>query len=131
MADPTFVPRYLHFLLAGLTLSAAVCFMPWRAVDKYHEYRNMRPDIPRIADREELGAALVLVRGSRTDYAGAAVYNPLDLSAAEAVYAWDRGPEVRQALFAAYPDRPVWVIEGPALTGDGYRVAQRPGPASR
>jgi hypothetical protein len=30
--------------------------------------------------------------------------------------------ELRQA----YPDRPLWILDGPTKTGDGYRVAAGP-----
>lgn len=116
----------LGLAAAGLTLASVICFMPWRALDKYYGYRGARPDIRRIAEREELGRVLVLVRGSPTDYAGAAAYNPLDLSAAEPVYAWDRGLEVRRRLFEAYADRPVYLVDGPAVTGDGFRLIAGP-----
>ncbi len=120
----------LGLAVAGLTLASVVCFTPWRAVDKYHEYRGMRPDIRRIADREGFENVLVLVRGSPTDYAGAAVYNPLDLSADAPLYAWDRDPGVRDALRAAFPDRLIWVLEGPSVTGRGYRIVERPHPVT-
>ena len=76
--------------------------------------------------------ALVLVQGYRhPDYASAAAYNPVDLRGAEPVYAWDRSPEVRRAVLLAYVDRPVWVVEGPTVTGAGYRVARGPLRAAR
>lgn len=114
-------------LVVGLAaFAASATFVPWRAVDKYHHYRGMRPDIRTLAERHGFGDALVLVRGERwPDYSSAAVYNPLDLRAAAPVYAWDRGPEVRRELLAAYPDRTVWLVEGPTRTGDGYRVVGR------
>lgn len=115
-------------LVTGLAAFAATAtFVPWRAVDKYHHFRGMRPDVRAMAERRGFGDdALVLVRGERwPDYSSAAVYNPLDLRAPEPVYAWDRGPEVRREVLAAYPDRTVWVVEGPTLTGDGYRVVGR------
>lgn len=116
----------LGLAAAGLTLASLVCFTPWRAVDKYHGYRGMRPDIRRIADREGFEAVLVLVRGSQTDYASAAVYNPLDLSADEPVYAWDRDPEVRRRLLDEYYDRLVYLVDGPTVTGEGFQIAAGP-----
>lgn len=117
----------LGMAAALLSIAALLCFVPWRAFDKYVDYRGMRPDVRRIAEREGFGRSLILVRGERhPDYASAAVYNPLDLRADAPVYAWDRGPEVRAALRRAFPDRPVWILEGPSLTGDGYRVVARP-----
>lgn len=114
-------------LLLGLAaFSATVTFVPWRAVDKYHGYRGMVPDVRTLAEERDFGEALVLVRGKAwPDYASAAVYNPLDLRAAAPVYAWDRSPEVRREILAAYPAREAWIVEGPTLTGDGYRVVGR------
>lgn len=110
-----------------LSLSAFVNVFPWRAIDKYHHYRGMRPDLRELDRRYEFGPSLVLIRGNRhPDYASAFPYNPLDLHASRPVFAWDRSPEVRARLLAAYPERPVWIVEGPTVTGDGFRVVERP-----
>jgi hypothetical protein len=110
--------------LCALTL---VNYFPWRAMDKYRHYLMMRPDVPRLARAHGFGRSLVLVRGQRyPDYASAAVYNPIDLHAAEPVYAWDKDPAVRTRVLQAYPDRPVWILEGPTLTGEGFRVVAGP-----
>lgn len=111
-------------LLVGLAL---LVFVPWRAVGKYHEYRGMRPDVRTLAREHSFGRSLVLVRGSRhPDYASAAVYNPVDLQADTPVYAWDASPEVRSALLSAYPDRTVWILDGPTLSGGPFRIAAGP-----
>jgi hypothetical protein len=87
----------------------------------------MRPDLRTLARAHGFGKSLVLIRSSnRRDYASAAVYNPLDLQADVPVYAWDASPEVRRAVLQAYPDRPVWVVNGPSITGAGYQVAAGP-----
>jgi len=110
--------------LCGLAL---LTYFPWRALDKYHHYLRMRPDVPALAKSHRFGRSLVLVRGERfPDYASAAIYNPLDLHATEPVYAWDRSPAVRAQLMRAYPDRPVWIVEGPSITQAGYRVVAGP-----
>ncbi len=112
---------------AVLVAGAVLVFVPWRAVDKYHHYRNMRPDVRVLAEERGFGDALVLVRGDRhPDYASAAIYNPLDLRGAGPIYAWDRSAEVRAAVLEAYPDRPVWVVDGPTVTGGGFEVVQGP-----
>jgi hypothetical protein len=113
----------------ALSLAALIVFVPWRAADRYVGYRGMRPDIRRLAEQYDFGTSLVLVRGRRhPDYASAATYNPLDLFADAPVYAWDRGPEARRRLAEAYPDRTVWIVDGPTVTGDGYRVVAGPLP---
>ena len=112
---------------AALTVMALLVFVPWRAADKYYRYRGMRPDIRRLAQDHDFGDGLVIIRGNRhPDYHSAAVYNPVDLSMRVPLYAWDRGPEVTQRLLAAYPDRPVWIIDGPTRTGRGFEVRAGP-----
>lgn len=120
-------------LAGGLVLSAVavICFVPWRAMDKYHHYRGMRPDVRRLAAEHEFGRSLVLVRGRRfPDYASAAIYNPLDPMGDAPVYIWDRDPDITRAALLAYEDRPVWIIDGPSVTGAGFAVAAGPMPAA-
>jgi hypothetical protein len=110
--------------------AAALCvYFPWRAADKYHRYLRMRPDVRELAEQRHFGKSLVFIRGARhPDYASAAIYNPLDLRSGATVYAWDRNAEVRSQALRVYPDRPVWVIEGPSLTNAGYRIVAGPLP---
>lgn len=120
--------RSTRALTAALVMIALamLIFVPWRAADKYRNYLGMRADIRDLAARHGFGRSLVLVRGERfPDYMSAAVYNPVDLRQGT-VYAWDRNPEVRRKVAAAYSDRPVWVVNGPSLTGAGYAVAVGP-----
>ncbi len=114
-----------------LTVMALVTFVPWRTLDKYYHYRGMQPGVPALAREAGFGRSLVLIEGKRhPDFHSAAVYNPLDLESDGTVYAWDRKPEVRDSLLAHYADRPVWLVAGPSLTGDGYRIKLGPVPAS-
>jgi hypothetical protein len=117
-------------VLAGalaLSVAAVICFMPWRATDKYFHYRNMRPDVRQLAAAHDFGRSLVLVRGKRhPDYASAAIYNPLDLRAAAPIYIWDRDPVITREALAAYRDRSVWIVDGPTRTGAGFRVIAGP-----
>jgi 4-amino-4-deoxy-L-arabinose transferase-like glycosyltransferase len=107
-------------ILCGLAL---VNYFPWRALDKYHGYLGMRPGILALARENDFGAGLVLIQGEAfPDYAAAAVYNPLSFEAPVPIYAWDKDAATRDRVTAAFPDRPVWVVEGPSLTGGGYRV---------
>jgi hypothetical protein len=119
-------PRAL--VAAGaLALAALVAFVPWRAIDKYYHYRNMRPDVRRIAEERDFGRSLVLVRGRRhPDYASAAIYNPLDLRGDGPVYIWDRDPAITRRALEAYADRPVWILDGPTRTGGGFAVVGGP-----
>ena len=111
-------------LLATLTL---VLFVPWRAVDKYHHYRKMRPEARELAADPALRDGILLVRGDRhPDYASAVVYNPLLLDGNEPIFAWDPGDSLRPALAAAFPDRRFWVVDGPTRSGNGYRIVAGP-----
>jgi hypothetical protein len=113
--------------VVSLSFMALVNYSPWRTTDKYHNYLGMRPDIKHLAEEQGFGTSLVLIRGeSHPDYESAWVYNPLDLSAAAPVYAWDRNPEVRARLLESYPDRPVWIVDGPSITGRGFKVVAGP-----
>ncbi|MGD8277335.1 MAG: hypothetical protein PVH00_04885, partial [Gemmatimonadota bacterium] len=120
-------------LAAAALLSAAAmaAFMPWRAADKYWHYRNMRPDIRAIAKAHHFGANdLVLIRGPHhPDYASAAVYNPVDVTGPGPIYGRRRETDMVAKLLRAYPDRTVWVIDGPTRTHDGFRVVSGPEPA--
>jgi hypothetical protein len=109
---------------------ALINYFPWRAIDKYHHYLRMRPDIRSLADNYHFGKSVVLIRGdSHPDYASAWIYNPLDLRADAPVYAWDRNTRVRAEVLKSYPERPVWVVDGPSITQNGYRVISGPIPA--
>lgn len=113
----------------ALMVLALALFVPWRSAGKYHHYRGMRPDLPGLARETGMARSLVLVRGRRfPDYASAVAYNPIDLFADQPVYAWDATPELRSRLLDAYPDRPVYIVDGPSLTGRGYEL--RAGPLS-
>jgi hypothetical protein len=113
--------------VALLCLMALLIYVPWRAVDKYTHFWGMRPDVRVLAKEYGFGRSLVLVQGeTHPDYTSAAVYNPLDLGADAPIYAWDRDPQVRQRLLDYYDDRPVWILKGPSLTRDGYRLLGGP-----
>lgn len=121
-------------LLAVIMLCAlsVINVFPWRALDKYHHYRGMRPDIRVLAQERNFGKSLVFIKGNRhTDYASAAVYNPIDLHSDATIYAWDRTDRINRAVVAAYPGRPVWVVEGPSLTKGRYQVVADPGAPSQ
>ncbi len=119
--------RALLAVLA-LSLSCLVSYFPWRAVDKYHHYRLMRPDIRELAEAHHFGRSLVIVRGNRhPDYASAVTYNPIDFDDPVPLYAWDQDqPELRRMAVEAYPDRPVYLVDGPSVTGRGFELRAGP-----
>jgi hypothetical protein len=113
--------------VVALCFFSLVNYFPWRAIDKYHNYLRMRPDIRHLAEEYAFGKSVVLIRGqSHPDYQSAWTYNPLDLEAEAPVYAWDRDPETRARVLRAYEDRPVWVVDGPTITHGPYRVVAGP-----
>lgn len=108
-------------------VAAIINFVPWRAIDKYHHYRGMRPDIRTIVSETTSGSTLLLINGEvHPDMNSALVYSALDPYGDQAVIAWDRSPEVRRRLLDAYPDREVWLIDGPSRTGASYRIVAGP-----
>lgn len=110
-----------------LCLLALVNYFPWRAIDKYYHYLNMRPDIRYLAQEYNFGRSLVFIRGDEhPDYASAAVYNPVDVYVAGPLYVRNLSPEVTAQVAAAYPGWPVWLVDGPTITGAGYRVVAGP-----
>jgi hypothetical protein len=138
---PDFGARYWHLILVPLIiwtarvldqqamtatatvamLVATALFIPWRASDKYRGYLQMGPEL-RDVRFDAQGPAIVFVRGRRhPDYASASYYNRLDFQG-PIVFAWDRDPATRAAVLAAYPGRKVFTVEGPTITGGGYRI---------
>lgn len=110
-----------------LCVLALTNYFPWRAVDKYHHYLGMRPDVRYVAKNFNFGRSLVLIRGEQfPDYASAFVYNPLDLNADAPVYALDRDPQITARLLQFYSDRPVWIVNGPTITKRGYEIVAGP-----
>jgi hypothetical protein len=110
----------------SLSALALINYFPWRSIDKYHHYRGMRPGIRALAAQYGFGRSLVLIRGNSSDYQSAWVHNPTDFRADAPVYAWDRDPNIRAQLLKAYPDRDVWIVNGPSITNGGFEVAVRP-----
>jgi hypothetical protein len=111
----------------ALCAMSILTYFPWRAVDKYHNYELMSPQITALAQTYGFGNSLVLIRGDRhPDYMSAAAYNPLDVTAEGTIFAWDRDPTARAEVVQAYPDRPIWIVDGPTRTHAGYQVVAGP-----
>ena len=129
MAQTAASERGAYVMIAVVLLCAmtVVNYIPWRAIDKYHNYLGLRPDIRYLAKQYNFGKSLVLIQSAEEDeYASAAIYNPIDLRAEAPIYAWDASPEVRSRLLQAYPDRPVWVVTIAAANRDRYKVVAGP-----
>jgi 4-amino-4-deoxy-L-arabinose transferase-like glycosyltransferase len=102
-------------------------YFPWRALDKYYHYLEMRPDIRQLARQNSFGKSLVLIRGEEhPDYQSAWIYNPVNFEGDAPIYAWDKDAKIRAALLQNYPNRPVWIVDGPTRTGGGYKIVEGP-----
>ncbi len=111
----------------SLCIITLINYFPWRAIDKYHRYLGMRPDIRSLAIANGFGRSLVLIRGDRhPDYASTAAFNPLDPYADVPIYAWDQNPKVTTQVVRAYSDRPIWIVNGPSITRRGFQVLAGP-----
>jgi hypothetical protein len=123
--------RRVWAFAALASLLGVVNFLPWRSLDKYHNYRGVRADIRRLERKYHFGRSLVFVRGPDwPDYASAFPFNPatFDREASGPIYARELGPELTKHLREYYADRPVWVLAGPAETGKGFKVVKGPLP---
>jgi len=124
------VGRVWAFIVLASVLGM-VNVVPWRATDKYHHYRGIRPDVRALMREKNFGRSLVLVRGKRwPDYASASVFNPaqLDREYPGPIFVRDANPEATQRVREHFPDRPIWILAGPTETGDGFRVIEGPTP---
>lgn len=129
LADQYLGPAWPSVRVAaiGLCVGTMIVFFPWRAIDKYHQYRGMRPDIRELAAEHRFGRDLVLIRGRRhPDYASAFIYNPVDLHASVPIYAWNVDPKTRDEVVQSFRDRRVWLVEGPSRTGSRFEVVAGP-----
>lgn len=113
-----------------LCFLALINFLPWRASDKYYRYLGVNADIRELEKRHGWGKSLILIEGNRfPDFASVINHNPIDLRAEMPIYALDVNRQVRAELLRIYLDRPVWVIAGPSVTGEGFKVVEGPVPA--
>ena len=106
-----------RFRRVGMAVTAAVVcslvtFIPWRAMDKYYHYRDIRADAGEIIERNVPSGALVLVESDRVaDYEAIFNKNPVDLNSGGTIIATSKGIESRHMLKAMYPGRPVFLLE--------------------
>ncbi|MGQ0764496.1 MAG: hypothetical protein ACT4OZ_02405 [Gemmatimonadota bacterium] len=121
--------RRLAVGLTVLGILSTAAFTTWRGLEKYRGYRLMGDDFVRFADENDLGNALVLVRGRRhPDYHMAFMENPVRPDDRRPVFAWDRNRELRAAAISAFPERPVVIVDGPTVSGGAVRIVAGPLP---
>jgi 4-amino-4-deoxy-L-arabinose transferase-like glycosyltransferase len=119
-------PRVMLAVLV-LCVGAVVCYLPWRSLDKYYHYLRMQPGITELARQNDFGKSLVLIRGDEhPDYQSAWVYNPVNFDGDVPLYAFDKSEDIEVELLNAYPDRPVWIVDGPSRTNRDYRIVAGP-----
>jgi hypothetical protein len=114
-----------------------ISLIPWRAIDKYRNYRGVSAEVRNLARENHFGKSLVFVRGepsrlpwSSSPFYSAFVLNParFDRDAPATIYVRDLGSESRARIQSYYSDRAVWILDGPSLTGSGFRVVEGPLP---
>ncbi len=120
--------RVWAFVLLASVIGT-INLLPWRGLDKYHDYRGVRSDVRALLRENDFGKSLVLVRGKQwPDYAAATPFNPatFDRDYPGPIFASDANPGSTQRIKEYFSDRPVWVLEGPSVTQDGYKIVERP-----
>ena len=125
-------PAATRSTAAMLALSAAalLTWMPWRSVEKYYRFRHMAPAMREFLAINPMTSGLVFIRGRRhPDYHQAALENPLDLTdSSRTIFAWDRTSDVRRATVTAFPQRAIYIVDGPTITGKGFHLVAGPLP---
>lgn len=113
------------------SLLAMVTFMPWRTVEKYHNYRGMNSVVADFVDAENFENGLVFVRESTAqDYPRALLLNSPQLDDGDTIFARDLGHESRATLMSYYAGRTAWIV-GPAYPDGPYVVIEGPLPTTQ
>ena len=109
-------------LVLLLALIAMVCFLPWRAAERYWGFRGAHSGYRELAATGALDNALVFVRtDSAADFANAFALNSPNLSGP--IFLRDQGPAVNAQIIARYPGRRVKLISAEPGPG-GRRVIE-------
>ncbi|MBX7060211.1 MAG: hypothetical protein K1X52_01020 [Pyrinomonadaceae bacterium] len=110
--------------LVSLTL---ICYIPWRSADKYYHYLGVDPSIRELARDHHFGKSLILILGSESpDYQTAWTLNPVNFDGDSPIFAFDKGIAVQTRILSSFADRQIWLVDGPSITGGGYRVEAGP-----
>lgn len=109
--------------LALGVIQATLVFIPWRGTDKYYRYFNTGPDVRDALQEGSWPPGVYVVRGAnQPDYAAAMIYAAPDLAGGRHVFVFDSLPDTEALVRRAYPDAAIRWLDGPSLTGGGYRV---------
>jgi hypothetical protein len=118
---------WVFVLLASVI--GTINLLPWRALDKYYNYRGMRSDVRALLRENDFGKSLVLVRGKPwPDYAATTPFNPatFDREYPGPIFVHDVDPASTNRVQKYFSDRPIWILAGPSQTGDKYRIVEQP-----
>lgn len=117
----------LWVFVGTAAVTAALIYVPWRSVDKYHNYRGMRADLARMEARCGFEGDLVLIQErDKSDYPSAFIFNPNTLDGEGTLYARDPGPEGRESLASLFPEREVWIYRGSEALGGPFTFISGP-----
>ena len=120
--------RVWAFLLLASALGT-LNVVPWRALDKYHHYRGVRPELRTLAEEKQFGRSLVIVCGKLwPDMGPVAWLSPLrfEHDSKGTIYSLDAGPESRERLRSYFADRPVWVVAGGGVSEEAAKILAGP-----
>lgn len=117
-----------------LSLIAVVIFVPWRGATKYVGYRGMSGSVARLVRECPMTHGLVFVHNAAANtpfgvYSAAAILNDPGFRGDAPIFARETSAEVTQAARAAFPARPVWLIDVPRDPRDTARVLDMPASA--
>ncbi len=116
-------------LVALASLSAILTVLPWRALTKYHRYRDIGRDIHVLTERQGISNALVFVRSPlRSDYQAAFVFNPRNHQEPGNIFARELDEARAAKVLAHFPTRPVWIIGRGPDPGSGLTILGGPYP---
>jgi 4-amino-4-deoxy-L-arabinose transferase-like glycosyltransferase len=103
--------------------------VPWRALDKYHHYRGVRPELRALAEEKQFGRSLVIVCGKLWPDMGPVAWLGslrFERESEGTIYALDLGPASRERLRSIFADRPVWVVGGGGVNEEAARILAGP-----
>ncbi|MBM3987798.1 MAG: hypothetical protein FJ294_07565 [Planctomycetes bacterium] len=111
-------PARAEAFVGVAVLASLVTWTPWRACDKYRDYRGVRPSQVAAPKLRELRDALVLVDGRRhPEFAQAALLNRFEDPRSTATFAWLRDVATVDALLATMPNRTLYCLQTGQLLG--------------
>lgn len=114
-------------LVALLVVTGVVVFEGWMAFNKYPDIRGRHADYYALSKEDGLENALVFVRlEADPEYTSAFWLNDFDPEASKPIFARDLGPEARRQIAEAFPDRPIYIIEGRSSVNPRAKIVQGP-----